>query len=138
MSIMKKIIMLVVALSCVAILGGCAGQGYLKDEIDDKTGGYTYTADDAGKGSAVASLGGGIDIKDSQVLVVDSKLDKGSLQLRLLDAAGEVVLDEKESGTAIAQHELDAGSYSISVTCNEDGTTGTLHVAPMNKDEAAK
>ena len=135
---MKKIVMLVAALSCVAILGGCAGRGYLSDEIDDKTGGYAYTADDAGKGSAVASLGGGIDIKDGQVLVVDSKLEKGSLQLRLLDAAGEVVLDEKESGTAIAQHELESGSYSIGVTCNEDGTTGTLHVAPMNKDEAAK
>ena len=134
----KRIILTLALLVCVVAFGGCAGRGSLSDEIDDATGAYVYKADDAGKGSAVASLGGGIDIKDGQVLVISSELEKGSLQVRLLDDDGEVVLEEEESGHASSTHELEPGSYSIGVTCNEDGTTGTMTVGPMNEDEVGK
>ena len=130
-----KKVLLAAALVFAVALGGCAGRGSLSDEIDDATGGYKITADDAAKDSSVGALGGGIDIKDGQVLVVNSNLEKGSLQVKLLDAAGETVLDEKASGQNVSSHELESGEYSFSVTCNENGTTGTLLVAPVNENE---
>ncbi len=130
MSWLKRVGMLVVALACIVVIAGCAGQGYLKDEVDDATGSYKITASDAAKDSSIGSLGGGISIKDGQKLLVSPDLEKGSLQVRLLDAGSETVLDVEASGSAASTHELAPGDYSIGVTCNEDGTTGTLLVAP--------
>lgn len=138
MSLLKKASLLMVVLACVLFVGGCAGRGSLSNDIDDSTGAYIYTADDAGKGSSVGSLGGGIDIAEGQVLTVNSELERGSLQLRLLDASGEVVLNEEITGQTITSHELEPGSYSIGVTCNEDGTTGTVTVVPKNEDGTQK
>lgn len=135
---MKAARLLVVAFACVLALVGCAGKGSLSDKIDDDTGAYTFTADDAGKGSAVGSFGGGIDIENGQILAVSPDLEKGSLQLKLLNEANETVLDENVTGRQITTYELGAGSYSISVACNEDGTTGTLLVVPVNADEFEK
>lgn len=116
---------LVVAM-CSFVLAACAGNGTLSSEIDDETGAYMVTADDAGKGTAVGSLGGGVEVGEGQLLVASPDLQKGSLQLRVLDGAGEVVIDEEQSGHVLSTHELEPGDYSVSVTCNEDGATGTL------------
>lgn len=132
MSIIKKATMFIVSIACVAALGGCAGRGYLSDSVDD-AGVYTITADDAAKGAAVASLGGGLDIEEGEILAISPELEKGSLQVTLLDEGGETALDVTASGTAASEHELEPGEYSISVSCNEDGTTGTLTVAPQAK-----
>ena len=137
MKALKKIVMLMAVLACVVAIGGCAGRGSLSDEPDDATGGYTVKADDAGKGAAIGSLGG-ISVKEGQVFVIRPNLEKGSLQVKLSNAAGETVVDEKASGNASTVHELEPGDYSMSVTCNEDGTTGTMLIAPMNKADAEK
>ncbi len=111
MKALKKIVMLMAVLACVVAIGGCAGRGSLSDEPDDATGGYTVKADDAGKGAAI---------------------------VKLTNAAGETVFEEKASGNASTVHEIEPGDYSMSVTCNEDGTTGTMLIAPMNKADAEK
>ena len=138
MKIWKRIAVLVAVLACVVAIGGCAGRGSLSDEIDDATGGYTVKADDAAKGAALGALGGGINVKDGQVFVIRPNLEKGSLQVKLTNAAGEAVLDEKVTGNATTVHDLEPGDYSMNVTCNEDGTTGTMLIAPMNKTDVGK
>lgn len=135
---MKAVRFLVVVFACVLALVGCAGKGSLSDDIDDTTGAFTFTADDAGKDSTVGSLGGGIDIKDGQILVVSPNLEKGSLQLGLMDEDMDVALDETVSGRQLTTHELDAGSYSIMVKSLEDGTTGTMVVVAVDADEFEK
>ncbi|MBQ9057978.1 MAG: hypothetical protein IJ125_02210 [Atopobiaceae bacterium] len=132
---MKRLAPILGALLCVVALGGCAGKGTLSSAIDDETGAYTVTADDAGKGASVGSIGGGIEIEEGEILVASPDLSKGSLQMRLLDAGGEVVLDEKMSGHVLSTHELSPGDYSIGVTCNEDGTTGTLLLVATDAKE---
>ena len=129
MKVFKKVIMLVAVLACVVAVVGCAGRGTLSDEVDDN-GTYTITASDAAKDAAVGSLGGGVTIKEGQVLSVNPNVEKGSLQVKISNAAGEIVLDEKASGNASSLHDLEPGEYSISVICNEDGTTGKLVVGP--------
>ena len=138
MKMLKRIAVLVAVLACVVAIGGCAGRGTLSDEIDDATGGFNVKADDAAKGAALGALGGGINVKNGQVFVIRSNLEKESLQVKLMNSAGDVVLGEKASGNATTVHELEPGDYSMNVTCNEDGTTGTMLIAPMNKDDAEK
>lgn len=127
---------MLVAVACACALGACAGRGYLGDDVDEATGAYTYTADDAAKGAEVASLGGGVEIGEGQVLVLTPDLTKGSLEVRLMDEAGETVLDEVESGQDPTTRELEPGDYSISVSVVENGTTGTLVVASTDGNAA--
>lgn len=118
---------------------GCAGgKGTFSSEIVDETGAYKVTADDAAKDSAVGSLGGGITISENQVLLVSPDLEKGSIQLRLLDSKGDVAFDEEISGRVLSTYDLDPGEYSIGATCNENGTTGTMLVVPEDKNEFEK
>ena len=124
----------VMAFACLLALAGCAGKGTLSSAIDDGTGAYKVTASDAGKGSAVASSGG-IVIGEGQILVASPDLSKGSLQLRLLDGAGKAALDEKMSGSVLSTYDFAPGEYAIGVTCNEDGTTGTLLVVAVDAAE---
>ena len=122
------IVVLIALMACMLAMAGCAGHGTLTSDIDDATGTYTVTAQDAPKGSGVGSLSGGIEVAEGQSVVADVNLEKGSLQMRLLDANGQVVVDDTASGVATVSHDLEPGDYSIGVSCNEDGTTGTLEV----------
>lgn len=119
------------------ILAGCAGRGSLSSDIIDETGAYKVTADDAGKGSAVMASGG-VTVKEGQIVVVSPDLQKGSLQLKLIDSSNKTVFDEKITGRVLDTHEFDFGEYAISVTCNEDGTTGTLLVVAVDAAEFEK
>ena len=130
MSVFKKLTLLVAALACVVAVAGCAGRGSLSDTVDD-TGTYTITADDAAKDAAVASFGGGVTIGEGQALSVRPDLEKGSLQVKLMNAGGEVVLDVNARGDMPSTHELEPGEYSLSVTCNDNGTTGKLVIGPV-------
>ena len=122
------------ALACMLLLAGCAGRGTLSSAIDDETGAYKVTANDAGKDSAVVA-GGGVILEEGQILVVSPDLTKGSLQVRLVDGSNNVVLNEKVSGRVLATFDIAPGEYAIGVTCNENGTTGTLLVASVNVAE---
>lgn len=124
----------VAALACMLLLSGCAGRGTLSSDIDDQTGAYKVTASDAGKDSAVATSGGVI-IEEGQILVVSPDLTKGSLQVRLVAGVDDVVLNEKVSGRVLSTFDIAPGEYAIGVTCNENGTTGALVIAPVNATE---
>ena len=131
---MKKIMIVAAIVACVAALAGCSPKSTFTSEIVDATGAYKVTAENAEKGTSLGSLGGGIVVEDGQNLVVSFNLKEGSVQVRLLDQAGEVVLDEEASGSAVEIHEFEPGDYSIGVTCNQDGTTGTLSVYSKDKE----
>ena len=135
---MKKFLVFAMALVCVVALAGCAGSGGTLEGGTDESGTYSVTANNAEKGSGVGSLGGGVEIAAGQLLVISPNIDKGSLQVRLLDEKGEVALDEAASGHAPSSHELTPGDYSIGVTTNENGTTGTLLIVAVDAAEYEK
>ena len=103
-------------------------------EIDEETGAYTILADDAGKDTAVA-MSGGIEVAEGQVLVVSPTLEEGSIQVTILDADTNPVVDEKISGKTFTTYELEPGDYGVGATCLEDGTTGTVLVCALDKAE---
>ena len=134
---MRKALLIAVmaaAFACLLVVAGCAGKGTLASEIIDGTDAYKVTASDAGKGSAVAASGG-IVVGEGQVLTLESELSRGSLQLRLINGAGDVIIYEKVSGRTITTFDLDPDDYGIGVTCNEDGATGTLIVDVVDASE---
>ncbi|MDO5117976.1 MAG: hypothetical protein Q4D34_05760 [Eggerthellaceae bacterium] len=137
---MRKALLVAVmaaALACLLALAGCAGKGTLASEIIDGTDAYKVVANDAGKGSAVAASGGLV-IGEDQVLMLESELTKGSLQLKITNSAGDVVIDEKVSGRVLTTFELDPDDYGIGVACNDDGATGTLIVDAVDYSEIPK
>ena len=75
-------------------------------------------------------MGGGVEIEEGEVLVLTPDIEKGCLEIKIIDGSGETVFDETESGQGSSTHELEPGDYSMSVTVNENDTTGTLVVAP--------
>ena len=135
---MKKLLVFAMALMCAAALAGCAGGGGTLEGGNGEAGAYSVTANSAEKGSGVGSLGGGVEVAAGQLLVISPDIDKGSLQVRLLDEEGEVALDETASGHAPSSHELAPGGYSVGVTTNENGTTGTLLVVAVDAAEYEK
>ena len=124
-------------LAGMLLLTGCAGKGSLSSEIIDETGAYKVTANDAGKGSAVM-MSGGFVVEEGQIVAVSPDIKKGNLQVKLMDASGEVVLDEKVTGSVLETFELDPGDYAIAVACNENGATGTVLVVPVGAAEFEK
>ena len=133
---------LIVSVLCMLLAGalalaGCAGRGTLSSDIDDTTGTYVAKANDAGKGSAVAASGVMV-VKEGQILVISPDMQKGYLQIRLLNAAGDVVVNEKASGHALATHEIAPDDYAIGVACDVDGATGTVTVAAVDAAEFEK
>ena len=119
------------------VLVGCAGKGSLSSDIEDETGAYMVKADDAGKGSMVMASGGFV-VKEGQIVVVSPAIKKGNLQVKLMNASNEAVLDEKVTGSVLSTFEIAPGDYAISVTCNEDGTTGELIVVAVDAAEFEK
>ena len=130
---MKKMLMVVAALACAVALAGCAGAGSLQGE-DADGGACQVTADNAAKGAAYVSLGD-VEIAKGQLLVLSPVLQKGSLQVELFEDADEDALDQTVSGSVLSTYEVDPGSYSMRVTCAENGTTGTLLVHVMDAAE---
>ena len=131
---MKRFLALVAIAALACALTACTAQkSVFSDEIDEATGAFTVTADNGAKGSALGSVGGGATIEEGQVLVVSSNLTKGSVTVRLLDAAGDVAVEAKAQGAENQLFGLDAGEYSFGATCEEDGTTGTVIVVAVDE-----
>lgn len=133
---------LIVVMLCAMVVGmfalaGCAGKGSLSSEINDETGAYIYKADDAGSGSSVLASGGFV-VKEGQIVVMSPDMSKGSLQLKLLDSKNNAVLNEKATGRVLSTFEVAPGDYGIGVACNENGSTGSLVVAVVDKAEFEK
>ena len=119
------------------VLVGCAGKGSLSSDLGDGDGAYKVTADDAGKGSAVMASGGFV-VEEGQIVVISPDMTKGNLQIRLLNASGDLVIDEKVSGHVLSTYEVASGDYGIAAVCNEDGATGTVLVVAVDKAEFEK
>ncbi|MGI6221288.1 MAG: hypothetical protein ACOYIP_05415 [Coriobacteriales bacterium] len=132
---MKKILAIIAAAALCLVIAGCAGNGTLSDEIIDETGAFKITADDAGEGSALASLGGGLVVEEGQIVVVSPDLEKGSLTVKLLGSDGNAVLDQVAEGRVLSTAELAPGDYSVEVTCDKNGTTGTLMISAIDRAE---
>ena len=130
---MKKMLIIAATLACMAALAGCAGTGSLQGEDTDE-GAYEVTADNAAKDAAFVSVGD-VEIAEGQLLVLSPVLQKGSLQVELFVNADKDVLDQTVSGTVLSTYDVDPGSYSLRVTCAEDGTTGTLLIHVMDAAE---
>lgn len=119
-------------------LAGCGGgKAVFSSDITDE-GLYTITAENAAKDSSVGMIGGGIIVEEGQVFAISPDLQKGSVQVVLLDASGEKALDETIDGRELKEFEIEAGEYSIGVTCRENGTTGTVLIAPVDAAELEK
>lgn len=131
---MKRLLAVVAIAALALALTACAGQkSEFSDDIDDDTGAYTITAENGAKGSALGSLGGGIALEEGQVLIVKSDLTKGSVGVKVLDEAGEAVVDTVATGTDQQLFGFPAGKYSFGATCEEDGTTGTVVVVAVDE-----
>ena len=133
---------LVVAVLCALLVGalalvGCAGRGSLSSELTDEAGGYKVIADDAGKGSSVMASGGFI-VEEGQIVVISPDMSKGNLQIRLMDGAGNIVIDEKIGGRVLSTYEIAPGDYGIGAKCDENGPTGTILVVAVDKAEFEK
>lgn len=137
---MAKRVVAVLALALVLVLGlgSCKGKGTFSSEIPEEGGAYKVIADDAPKGSAVASLGGGILIEEGEDLLVSPNLSEGSVQLQLINADSVTVIDLEVSGDVLSNYAVDPGDYSVSVTCLENGTTGTVLIFGEDPEELAK
>ena len=131
---MKRLAIIVASAVLVLALVACSGQkSVFSDEIDDQTGVITITAENAGKGSSLGSLGGGIALGEDQALVVSSALDKGSVTIRVLGADDEVVIEATATGTNQDLYGFAPGDYSFGATCDEEGTTGTVVLAVVDE-----
>ena len=138
---MKKRFVLCVIVASLAVfalaLAGCAEKaaGTFSSDIDEETGAYIVTADGADAESGVGMLGGGMIVEEGQVLMVGSDLSAGSIELRILDTESNPVAELTVEGALLQAVELEAGEYEISAKCVEKGTTGTLTVTPVTREE---
>ena len=114
--------------------GGSKGGGTLSSEILEETNAFKVTADNA-DGKSGVKVDGAIVLKESDVLVVSPDLQKGKLQVKLLDKSDNAVFDKEVSGQVLDSYEVAAGEYAISVDCLEGGTTGTLLVVAVDAEE---
>ena len=134
----KSIFALLAAFVLAFALAACAGQGTLGGEAleEDGVSYYHADADDAGKGSAVGALDS-FTVGQGELVVVSPMLSKGKVQVRLTEGTDteKPVLDEEISGQVLSTYEVAPGTYSISVTVLDDGTTGYVNILPMDKAE---
>ena len=129
---MKKIIAMTAA--AVLALSVCAcGKGSFGNSIDDQTGAVVFKAENAGKGSTVGALGG-FKLEEGQGFVVDSKLEKGAAEVKLLDDSGNELFNIPISGEDTSLNGIASGDYSLGASITEDGTTGTITVVPVDED----
>ncbi|MDO4404968.1 MAG: hypothetical protein Q4C09_08025 [Atopobiaceae bacterium] len=131
---MKKILSVVSAAVLMLALAACGKGGSLSDTIDDETGAYLITADNAGKGTSIGSLGGGFTLGKGQSVAVDPELTSGTLSFKLLDENGDAKLEESITGTKTELYGVRSGEYSLMVSCDENGTTGTVTIVPVDDD----
>lgn len=141
---MKKAIAVVVfalVLACAMALSGCGPKGTMSSDIDDNTGAYTVTTDNATTDMALGTTGG-IVVQAGQVLVISPELTSGSLQVKILNLeapeSDNPLVDEKISGTELGVYELAPGDYGVGVNCAEDGTTGTMTIVAVDSAEFEK
>lgn len=130
---MKKrfIIAAALALAMLFALSACGPKGTFSDEINDETGAITATAQNADKGSAVGATGGFI-VGENQTVVVSPVVEKGSIQVKLMNAEGEAVIDEAASGKVLSTYVVAPGEYSFSFVCNANGTTGSVLICAVD------
>ena len=119
------------ALAMLVALSACGPKGTFGDEINDETGAITATAQNADKGSAVGATGG-IIVGENQTIVISPVMEKGSIQVKLMNAAGEAVLDEVASGKVLSTYTVAPGEYSFSFVCNANGTTGSVLICAVD------
>ncbi len=122
-----------VAAACLLCTACACSQGSFKGEIDNKTGIYQVTADNAGKDSAIKASGA-IVLGEGQMMVVDSKLSSGAVVVKLISSAGETVIEETVEGTNSNGFGTIAATYTLEVDCAKNGTTGTIEIAVVDDD----
>lgn len=131
------LITLVALAACMAMLAGCAGNaggGTLSSEVIAETGAFKVIADNADANSAVG-ISEGVTLKQGDVLLVSPDLTKGKLQVTITDKSGNTAFDAETSGRVLETHEIETGTYDITVACKQAGTTGALVVAAVNAEE---
>ena len=131
---MKRFLTLAATFALALTLAGCAGNGSLIGEDVNDAGAFQVTADDAAKDAAVMGVES-FAVAEGQIVIVSPNLTKGSLQVTLSAGEDDTAIDESVSGAVLSTYEVAPGTYSISVACNEAGTTGTLLVLAMDADE---
>lgn len=124
-------------MSMVALTGCAGSQGTLSSDINDETGAYVVTAENAGKGSALG-MSGGLVIEEGQVLMMSPVLEKGALQVTLSDETGTVLFNEEASGKVLSTYTVDPGNYGVGISCKTDGTTGTLLIVGIDPADFEK
>lgn len=124
---------------CMVALVGCgskAGNGTLSAETVAETGAFKVTANDA-KADDGVSKAAALTLNEGDILIVSPDLEKGKLQVTLKDASGNVAFDQEMSGRVLSNHEVKAGTYDVTITCKEAGTTGSILVINQSAEEFA-
>lgn len=131
---MRKMMRLCTTGMLALALAACgSSRGTFSDTIDDVTGAFEIVADTADKGSALASLGGGLLVEEGQAICVKSDIESGAVTLRILDGAGEVALEQTYTEPAQDLFGLGLGDFSLSATVDQNKTSGTLTVAVVDE-----
>ena len=130
---MKKLIVMILASVMVFSLAACGGEGSMKlDNGED--GIIKVTAENAGKKSEGV---GYITIAEGECLVISPVLEKGAYQVTVRDGADKVILDESVEGKVMQAYPLDAGDYSLLITCTKTAS-GTMQIMPYSIEQLEK
>lgn len=121
------------ALSLVAC--GAHAQGSVTASVDAASGVASIVCDDASATSGAACDPSVFTLDDDQVLVVDSDIVSGAVSVKLTDAAGVVAFEERMSEDASGAHDIGGGAYTVSVSVEEDGTSGKVTLVPVDRAE---
>ena len=136
---MLSLTVIVLLLITAAAFTACSSGPTLTGEMDDEGKEVTYTANKADKDDFV--LSGTLIVGEDEQIVIDSELEKGSMQFEFIkndgmddteevpdvegmDATYTAYVSEIESQAV----QFGAGEYMIRATVTEKGTTGEVDI----------
>ena len=134
---MKKFTEILCAAMLAGSLAACTTEATVFGTSLTDEEGIQLTAENADKGSESSS---GIDVAEGEHVVVAGSVTKGAVNFRIAQDGAETPAAEwtVNGENQEVEYELAPGSYTVSFTADEDGTTGTVTVAkkPFESAEA--
>lgn len=135
-------------------LAGCGDTAVMGSVVNDETGGFDVTAENA----YGTTCSGSVSIAEGECLVVSPMLEKGHLLLTVApeeelnaaieDEPGKTLQDVGTEdfstdhsvqftvdGKAMSAYALEPGAYEVLVTAEKEKTTGTMAVLPRSIEE---
>lgn len=122
-------------MACVFAFGlvACSNSKPAKFEMgaSDETGAPIVTAENA---TTDMEATGSITVTEGDVLLISPDLTAGSVHVGLSEGA-KLVFEKTVSGRVLDAYDVPAGEYSLMMSPAEDGTTGTVLVYALPREE---